>query len=292
MGLRWARRAKGEGPIAFVFSGGGPLGAVQVGLLQALIEKKVFPDLVVGASVGALNAVFIAANPTLEGVEALRGVWARMRKDDLFPGGRLVSAWHAVRRGSFVFSNTGLRRIIDTDLGAETFEELRIPAHVVATKLAGGDEVWFSSGALLEPLLASAAMPGVFPPVTIDGATYIDGGVANNLPVTRAVELGARRMYVLNVHAMSQPRPLNRPYDFMMHGLVLARAQRFRQDIEKCRDHAEVIEFPVIDVGHVAFTNLSQTNRLIEAGYAKGRKFLEGAAQHTEKRPATGARAG
>lgn len=275
MVVRWMQRRK-RGPVAFVFSGGGPLGAVQVGFVRALFEKEVFPDLTVGASVGALNAVFVAANPTLGGAETLRELWMRMRKDDLFPGGRLVSAWHAVRRGSFVFSNAGLVRIIDEGLTARTFEELQIPAHVVATEIGSGDEAWFASGPIREALMASAAMPGVFPPVTIDGITYIDGGVANNVPVSRAIEAGARRIYVLNVHAMSQPRPLNRPYDFMMHGLVLARAQRFRQEIARFREQAEVIEFPFIDVGHVAFTNLSHTERLIEAGYAKALEFLEG----------------
>jgi NTE family protein len=198
----------------------------------------------------------------------------RMRKDDLFPGGRLVSAWHAVRRGSFVFSNGGLRRIIEEGLTVRTFEELRIPAQVVATDIESGEEHWFASGEIMGPLLASAAMPGVFPPVAIEGTTYIDGGVANNVPVSKAIELGAKRVYVLNVHAMSQPRPLNRPYDFMMHGLVLARAGRFRREIARFREQAEVIEFPIVDVGHVAFTNLSQTERLIEAGYESGRAVL------------------
>lgn len=273
-------RSRRRGPLAFVFSGGGPLGAVQVGFLQALLEKELIPDFVVGTSVGALNAVFIAADPTIERAAALKDLWMRMRKDDLFPGGRLVSAWHAVRRGSFVFSNQGLRRIIEEGIPIGTFEELQVPAQVVATDIESGDESWFSSGRILEPLLASAAMPGVFPPVTIEGRTYIDGGVANNIPVSRAIELGAKRVYVLNVHAMSQPRPLNRPYDFMMHGLVLARAGRFRREIARFREEAEVIEFPFVDVGHVAFTNLSQTERLIEAGLQNGRAFLGAGPEH------------
>lgn len=291
MVVRWMRRSKRRGPVAFVFSGGGPLGALQVGILRALSERGIVPDFVVGSSVGSLNACFVASDPSLEGVELLRGVWMRMRKDDLFPGGRLVSAWHAVRRGSFVFSSAGLRRIINNDLEARSFEELRIPAYVAATNMASGEEAWFSSGGILEPLLASSAMPGVFPPVEINGVTYIDGGVANNVPAAKAVELGARTVYVLNVHAMSQHRPLNRPYDFMMHGLVLARAQRFRHEIEDLRKQAEIIEFPRIEVGHVAFTNLSQTERLISSGYEKGSDFL-GSLGFGVSRPVTSTRAG
>lgn len=285
MAVRWGRWFdRRKQPVAFVLSGGGPLGAVQIGLLQALFEKGVSPDMVIGVSVGALNAVFIANNPSVEGAEALGDVWRRMRKDDLFPGGRLISAWHAVRRGSYLFSNAGLRRIIEGELPAQNFEDLALPAHIAAAKLETGEEAWFSSGRILEPLLASSAMPGVFPPVSIDGVSYVDGGIANNVPISKAVELGARRIFVLNVKASSQDRPLNHPHEFMMHGLVLARSQRYKHDLEWCSREAEVIELPFVDVGHVPFTDLSQTQRLIGAGRNAGRAFLEG-----ELRPARAA---
>lgn len=256
-------------------SGGGPLGAVQVGFLHALFEHGVVPDVMVGVSVGALNAVALADDPSPAGVEALQSLWLRMRRDDLFPGGRLVWAWHAVTRGSSLYSNAGLRRVIDHHLSASLFEELMIPAHVVATDLRTGDEAWFSQGPITEALLASAAMPGVLPPVTIGGVTYVDGGVVNNVPVSRAVALGARHVYVLNVHAATQPRKLARPHDFMMHGMALARAQRYRQDIETFRRRATIVEFPAVDVGHVPFTSTAHTGRLIEAGYRAASQFLE-----------------
>jgi NTE family protein len=273
---RWDEwRRHRNGPVAFVLSGGGPLGAVQVGFLHALFDAGVVPDLMVGVSVGALNAVAIADDPTPAGVEALQSLWLRMRKEDLFPGGRLVSAWHAVTRGSSLYSNTGLRQVIDRHLSASTFEELVIPAHVVATDLSTGEEAWFSEGAITDVLLASAAMPGVLPPVTIGGVTYVDGGVANNVPVSRAITLGARHVYVLNVHAASQPRKLVRPHDFMMHGMVLARAQRYRHDMEAYRRRATIVEFPAVEVGHVPFTSTAHTGRMIEAGYGTATEFLQ-----------------
>ncbi|MFN2609942.1 MAG: patatin-like phospholipase family protein [Actinomycetota bacterium] len=283
MAHRWAElkgKAKGlrRGQTAFVFSGGGPLGAVQVGLLQALVDRSIYPDVVVGTSVGALNAVFMAAHPTNEGPLLLRDLWMHMRKDDLFPGGKLVSAWNVLKRGSYVFSNAGLRRLIENDLGIDDFEGLTIPAHIVATELATGEEKWFSSGPLVDPLLASAAMPGVFPPVVIEGETYIDGGVANNVPISKAVELGVKQVYVLNVNAAGQRRNLSRPHDFMMHGFVLARAHRYQREIAQVKRQIKVIEMPVVDVGHVSFTNMSQTQRLIDAGYEAGTAFLSGAA--------------
>lgn len=116
--LRWdERRRQRNRPVAFVLSGGGPLGAVQVGFLRALFEHGVVPDMVVGVSVGALNAVAVADDPSASGVESLETLWLRMRRDDLFPGGPLVPAWHAVTRSPSLYSNAGLRR--------DTFDQLR-----------------------------------------------------------------------------------------------------------------------------------------------------------------------
>ncbi len=268
------RLTRKRGSVAFVLSGGGPFGAIQVGFLRALLDFGIVPDLMIGASVGALNASLIANDPTERGAHALTEVWLRMRKDDMFPGGRFETMMHAVRRGSHVYSSAGLRRIIASALPL-AFEELTVPLHVVATDLASGDETWFSSGELMDPLLASAAMPGVFPPVEISGRTYIDGGVANNVPVSRAIELGAKYIHVLNVNSAGQGRALNRPHDFMMQGLVLARAQRYRRDLEKYRAQATIHEFPAVQVGHIPFTSLEHTQRLMKAGYEDGRKFLD-----------------
>lgn len=276
MAVRWGKWLdRKRKPVAFVLSGGGPLGAVQVGLLQALLAKGIAPDILIGVSVGALNAVAIAADPSREGAKKLEDIWMRMRRDDLFPGGRLVSAWHAVRKGTHLFSNAGLRRIIETELEADTFEELELPVQICAARLDTGEEAWFSTGPIMEPILASSAMPGVFPPVDIEGVRYVDGGIANNVPISQAVELGAKKIYVLNVKAWSHDRPLNHPHEFAMHGLVLARAQRYKHDLEWCSEQAEVIEMPSVDVGHVPFTDLSQTTRLIETGRDAGMVALE-----------------
>jgi NTE family protein len=275
--LHWDdRRRHRGGPVAFVLSGGGPLGAVQVGLLHALFDRGISPDIVVGVSVGALNAVAIADDPSQTGVAALETLWLRMRREDLFPGGRLVSAWHAVTRSPSLYSNAGLRRVIEQHLRASDFEELMIPAHVVATHLETGEEAWFHRGPITEALLASAAMPGVLPPVTIDGEQYVDGGIVNNVPVSRAVALGARQIYVLNVNTAAQARRLLRPHDFMMHGMVLARAQRYRQEVEGHRRRVTIVEFPTAPVGHVPFTSTVHTARLVEAGYRTGIEFLDG----------------
>jgi NTE family protein len=170
-----------------------------------------------------------------------------------------------------------LRRIIGESLGPRRrFEELSLPAHVVAATLEGGRETWFSTGRIEGPLLATSAMPGVFPPVTIDGVQYVDGGIVNNVPVMKAVEEGARKVYVLNVSGVIHPRELHRPHDFMMHGLVLSRAHRYHNDLARAAESAEIIEMPRVEVNQVAFTNLAMTQELIQAGYETGLRFLRG----------------
>lgn len=279
MSVRWSEirsRAwnRWRGPTAFVLSGGGPAGAAQVGMLQGLLEAGITPDAMIGTSVGALNAVFIANDPTLRGAEKLREVWMSMRREDLFPGGKISSALNILRRGSCVFSNSGLRGIIESGLEATTFEQLKIPAHINATQLSNGEERWFSSGSIADALLASAAMPGVFPPVQIDGHAYIDGGVTNNVPVLRGAEIGAKSVVVISVNAASQRRELTRPHDFMMHGFVLARGHRYERDLAAARQKASVRVIPTLELGYVPFTDMSQTERLIEAGLAATRKWL------------------
>lgn len=249
------------------------MGAVQVGMLRALIEAGIVPEMLVGTSVGAVNSVWLGRDPSIKGIESLEGLWHRMKREDLFPGGRLSTAWNALRKGSFVYSNSGMRHVVEAE-GFTTFEDLAVPVHVNATNLDTGEEIWFDKGPLMDPLLASCAMPGIFPPVVIDGALCIDGGVANNIPVSRAVEMGARVVYVLNVNAAAQRRELSRPHDYVMHGLVLARVQRYRRELERYGKRARIIEMPTCDVGYIPFTNMSQTERLMKTGEEVARTFL------------------
>src|SRR5438067_7935111 len=192
---------------AFVLGGGGNLGAVQVGMLRALFECAVAPDLLVGCSVGALNAAGLAGDPGLGGVDHMWDVWAHLDGDELWPAGRISGLWQLGRKGHAIQPNTGLRDLIERAIPYRTFEESRLPVQVVATSLTYGRARWFSSGSIAEPVLASAALPAVFPPVIIDGEPYIDGGVVDNVPISRAIALGATRVYVLHVGNFERPRP-------------------------------------------------------------------------------------
>lgn len=265
--------------IAFVFSGGGPLGALQVGALQALFDHGVTPDLAVGTSVGALNATFVAFDPTTEGVARLEAIWRGLGDGDLFPGGRFKASWaRMLVRGNRVFENSGIRRLVESRLGPATFEEAQIPLAVITTDLETGAEKVFSSGEVLEPLVASTAMPGIFPPVEIDGRMYIDGGVANNVPIAPAVSLGARTIYVMDSTSHGhQRRPLVRPMDYLMHAFTLARSRRLELEQTIYARRVRLVMLPTIPIGFfVPFASLEHTERLIDLAREHTRRFLSG----------------
>jgi len=184
-------------PIAFVFSGGCSLGALQVGMLRAVHEAGIQPDLLVGTSAGALNAAFIGNGFTAARVAELADVWGALRTIDVFPGFGLWSSVRALVGSGTLASPSGLERIINRHAAA-THAELRIPTAVIASDLATGSAVAFKDGDLRRHVLASVAIPGVFPPVTVDGRTFIDGGVSSHVPLLPARHLGAKTMVVFD----------------------------------------------------------------------------------------------
>jgi len=287
--VQWLKRLgqRRRDRVAFVFSGGGPLGALQVGAVRALVERDILPDLVVGTSVGAINASHMAFEPSALGVQRLEEAWGGLMEKELFPGSGFMATWsRMLRRGDRIFENTGLRELIESGLGSgATFEDAQIPLGIVTTELLTGEEHMFTSGPILEPLLASTAMPGALPPVTIDGRRYIDGGVVNNVPITPALEMGASTVYVLNATAHTQhPRPLNRPMDYIMHAFSLARAQRLIVERKFAdTDRAEIVMLPVVPLGFfVPFNSFKHTRMLIERSYEATSRFLDSAPPKSE----------
>ncbi len=278
---QWLRRLalRRRDRVALVFSGGGPLGALQVGALRALFEHGVRPDLVVGTSVGALNASFVAFDPTPVGVHRLEDIWMRVKDGELFPGGRLRASWaRMLVRGNRVFDNSGIRRLVESGLGDCAFEDAQIPLAVIATDLETGAEKMFTSGELMGPLLASTAMPGVFPPVEIEGRVYIDGGVVNNYPIAPAIAMGAKTVYLVNATSYTrQRRPLDRPIDYLLHAFSLARSQRFGIEQALYGERVRLIMLPAVPLDFfVPFSSMAYTERLIDMSYEHTRRFLSG----------------
>jgi NTE family protein len=267
-------RARRRPHVAFVLSGGGILGAVQVGQLRALLEAGVVPDLLVGTSVGALNASAIAADPTIAGVDLLADVWMSLRGEDLFPGTRMQRALHFVRKGDHLYSNEGIRALV-RKLSVRSFEEMQRPFSIVTANLRSGAERVFESGPIAPPLIATTALPGIFPPVLIEGELYVDGGIVNNVPISVAAEHGARTIYVLTCGA---PKPttteIRRPLDVLLQAFAHSRAARVDVDLRRYADVADIRVVPPPAPPSIRFNDTSHTARLMAEGYELTRVFL------------------
>jgi len=232
------QEARGEARdrLAFVLAGGGSLGAVEVGMLRALTEAEVRPDLVVGSSVGAVNAAYFAGAPDLAGVERLAAIWSRIRRGDVFPVGAGQGVMALLGRRSSLLSSRPLRDLLRENLPCQRLEDMAIPCHVVATDLLRGDEVVLSRGSAVTALLASAAIPGVFPPVELDGRHLADGGIASNTPISAAAALGATRVVVLPTgFSCRAPAPPRSALGVSLQALNLLIARQLVVDVEHFR---------------------------------------------------------
>lgn len=184
-------------PTAFVLSGGGSLGAVQVGMLQALVAEGIAADLIVGSSVGAINGAWFAGRPQAAALDDLAAIWTSLSRADIFPVQPVAGLLGFLGRRNHLVCPDRLAALIRNHLPFSRIEDAFIPLHIVATEITTGREVVISTGEALPAILASAAIPGVFPPVRVGGMELMDGGVVSSTPIAHAVERGATTVYVL-----------------------------------------------------------------------------------------------
>jgi NTE family protein len=254
------------GRTAFVFAGGGSLGAIQVGVLRELIAAGERPDFLVGASVGALNACYFAGRPNAEGVAALETIWRGLRRQDVFPLS-LGGAPSLVSAGS-------LRRLVERSLNIRDLEDAAVPVHVVATDLSGA-AVQLSRGNAVDAVLASAAIPIAFPAVEIDGTHLIDGAIAGNTPLLTAVELGAERIVVLQTgYACSIEGPPRGAIAGGLHALTLLIANQMARDVQLVGDRVEIHVAPHLCPLDVSPFNFDHSGALIERAAQSTRAWL------------------
>ncbi len=225
--------SSGVSRTAFVLAGGGSLGAVEVGMLQALLECGEQPDFVVGASAGAINAAYVAADPSAAGARELERIWCALKRRELFPF-NLGSVVGVLRHRDHLVKADGLRRLLERYLPYRQLEDAPLPVHIVAADMLTGQEVLLSSGSAIDAVLASAAVPGVYPPVRIGGRWLIDGGVANNTPISVAVGLSATRVIVLPTgFACALERAPTGIIAGAVHALSLLVARQLVRDAER-----------------------------------------------------------
>ncbi|HWE09209.1 MAG TPA: patatin-like phospholipase family protein [Solirubrobacteraceae bacterium] len=263
---------------AFVLSGGASLGALQVGMLRALYERGVAADVLVGTSAGALNAAFVASRPqTPETAAKLARIWRDISRQDIFPMSMRAIMGGLRGQRDHLVPDRGLRRQVRRYIEFDDLSEATVPLHVVAFDIVEGRETLLSAGPAVDAVTASASIPGVFPPVDIGARRLIDGGVANNTPISHAVELGAERIYVLPTQDLSRsleyaPRGA---LDVAIYGVSLLLDGRLKNDIAQYAGQAELIVLPAPNPRQVQPTNFDHSSQLIGEAHAATRALLD-----------------
>ena len=260
---------------ALVLAGGGSFGAVQAGMLRALVAHGIVPDLVVGSSVGASNGAYFAGAPDAQGVAKLESIWRSLRRREVFP-----FTWRSLlglfARRNFVVDPCGLRGVIEQHLPYLDLESAAIPVHVVATDLIAGGSVRLSSGPALEAVLASCAIPAAFPPVRIGERFLIDGAVASDTPISVAAELGAKRVLVLPTgFACALEAPPHDAIGCALHAITLLIAHQLVTEIARCREQVEIITVPPLCPLSVSPYDFSRAGELIERAAGQTHRWLE-----------------
>ena len=259
---------------AFVLAGGGSLGAVEAGMLRALLEHGEHADFIVGASAGAINGAYFAADPTASGVAKLEAIWRGLKREHVFPISlkKLIGPFW---RHDHLVDSHALRRLLEHHLPYERLEHAAIPIHVVATDLITGDEVLLSSGPVVDAVLASTAIPGIFPTVVIGGRELVDGGVTNNTPISTALRLGADRIIVLPTgFACALTRAPSGAIARALHSLNLLVARQLANDIERYGQTARLHVVPTLCPLETSSYDYSGCAMLIERAWDSTRNWI------------------
>jgi NTE family protein len=269
-----------EQTTAFVLGGGGILGSAEVGMLRALLEREIIPDLIVGSSVGALNGAFIAADPSTASVARMVDLWTGLSTRGVFGGSVFGQLSTLARHGTHLHPNDGLRRLLDEGLGGATqFADLSVQFECVAASIERATAHWFSAGSVTDAVLASCAVPGLLPPVDIGGEHFLDGGLVRSVPIGRAAELGASRIFVLHVGRLEQPlQPPTRPWQVALVAFEIARRHQFEEEFASLPQGVAVHVLPSGSTAptlSVRYRSTSGVRGRIDAAYEAASSFLD-----------------
>jgi len=271
--------------IAFVLGGGGVRGAVEVGMLQALFEAGVEPQLVVGTSIGAINGAAVAHNPTLSVVETLVTAWASPTASAVY-GDTWFRQMQRLAQSRTHLNDPGpLRSLLGSIIGADArFEDLTVPLAVCASSIERAAEVWFDSGPVVDAVLASASVPAALPPTLIDGEHYVDGGIVNSIPLSEAVSRGATEIFVLQVGRIEEPLAVpTKPSEVARVSFEIARRHRFARDLASLPAGVVVHVLPYggrqpEDDRLGSYRKMDATHRRIQAAFESSSAYLK---EHT-----------
>jgi NTE family protein len=262
-------------PTAWVLAGGGSFGAIQVGMLRALVAHGLLPDMVIGSSVGAINGAYFAGAPNAAGVARLEALWCGLRRGTVFP-----IAWRSMlglrSGGGFAVDPSGLRGLLEQGLPYQALEQASVPVHVVATDQLGGGTVAVSSGPAVDAVLASCAIPAVFPPVRIGERFLVDGAIASNTPISVAVELGAKRVIVLPTgFACALDAPPRGAIANALHAVTLVIAHQLASEFERYHAQAQIIMVPPLCPLSASPYDFSRAGEMIQRAAEQTQRWLD-----------------
>jgi NTE family protein len=262
-------------PTAFVFTGGGSLGAIQVGMLAELDAAGVRPDFIVGVSAGAINGAFFAHSPGAEAIAAMTDLWSGITTRQIM-GWSWRTVLGLLGRRDHLASPRGLRELLERNLPYRNLEHAAIPLHVVCAELVTGAEVLLSRGPAIDAIIASAAIPGVFPPAQIAGQSLVDGALAARTPLAIARRLGAGRMFVLPCGFACAGRTVaGNPLARAMHAMTLLGARQLRQDFEHLAPQLPIHVVPPLCPLSQSSYDYSQGAQLIASARLSTRAWID-----------------
>jgi NTE family protein len=281
---------------AWVLPGGSTFGAIQAGQTTGLVDAGITPDLLVGTSAGSLNAAWLAGDPSRKGAEKLRKLWLSMRRNDVFPTQPARILAGKLGLTNHLMNSHGLARWLHQALPYRRFENAEVPLTVTATDVNTGEPVYFERGPILPALVASCSIPGLFPPLRVDERWLVDGDPAAFMPISRAVEQGAERVYVLpsggtepfeltrsrwGIGSIATlPPPKTPPKSISgVNGAALGAAMvaATRLDMQLNSTRCELYVLPAPSVARLSPYSFKHSGALIDAAWDITRRWLPGA---------------
>ncbi|RZU50010.1 NTE family protein [Krasilnikovia cinnamomea] len=267
-------------PVAFVLGGGGVLGAVEVGMLRALFRAGYTPDVVVGTSIGAVNGALVAADPSEAVTDRLVQLWSSPEAADVY-GDSIARQLRRFAARTHLHSPMPLRRLLESELGEQvTFADLKVPFRCCAASIERAAEHWFDSGPLVDAVLASSSVPGLLPPMQIEGEHFVDGGIVNSIPIGEAVRIGAKLIFVLQVGRIERPLSVpRRPWEVAQVAFEIARRHRFAREMAALPGDVRVHVLPTgggesRDDSPWAYRDMAAIGRRISRAYTATRRYL------------------
>ncbi|GAB1694195.1 patatin-like phospholipase family protein [Krasilnikovia sp. M28-CT-15] len=281
-------------PVAFVLGGGGVLGAVEVGMLRALFRAGYTPDVVVGTSIGAVNGALVAADPSEAVTDRLVQLWSSPEAADVY-GDSIARQLRRFAARTHLHSPLPLRRLLASELGEQaTFADLKVPFRCCAASIERAAEHWFDSGPLVDAVLASSSVPGLLPPMQIEGEHFVDGGIVNSIPIGEAVRIGAKLIFVLQVGRIERPLTVpRRPWEVAQVAFEIARRHRFARELATLPGDVRVHVLPTgggegRDDSPWAYRDMAAIGRRISRAYTATRRYLASTVEPPPGRRADG----